>query len=85
MKAPLSGFLGGGIGWVALNSHDFFTWEARPCAMTAQVYLVKFFCQDMTLRDYAQGAYRMRGIGQGSHLMEFQVRSLNVFGKVSMT
>ena len=43
------------------------------------------FCQDMTLRDYAQGAYRMRGIGQGSHLMEFQVRSLNVFGKVSMT
>merc|ERR1719171_3002128 len=39
----------------------------QPLACTACLTLGK----DMTLRDYAQGAYRMRGIGQGQRIELF--------------
>ncbi|CAL1127968.1 unnamed protein product, partial [Cladocopium goreaui] len=47
----------------------------QPLLCTAALTLSK----DMTLRDYAQGAYRMRGIGRGQRievLLTPEVRSL---------
>ena len=31
------------------------------------------YSKDMTFRDYAQGAYRMRGIGQGQRIVLFVI------------